>query len=162
MSASANTTFGDLPPSSSVTFFRLPVAAPMMRLPTAVEPVKAILSTRRSTAVAVMFLHAVAFTPHDRGGRDGPIVDISRYAAVGAEQAGNRLYRDPSPDALLKKPCLAAAGKDGSENDLSRSPITRQSRARTMHSSERRCATGSTVARMLSTVAEFLAWVPQL
>jgi hypothetical protein len=31
-----------------------------------------------------------------------------------------------------------------------------------MHSSERRCATRSTVARMLSTVAEFLAWVPQL
>ena len=45
MSASANTTFGDLPPSSSVTFFRLPVAAAMMRLPTGVEPVKAILST---------------------------------------------------------------------------------------------------------------------
>ena len=52
MSASANTTFGDLPPSSSVTFFRLPVAAPMMRLPTAVEPVKAILSTSGCAARA--------------------------------------------------------------------------------------------------------------
>ena len=52
MSASANTTFGDLPPSSSVTFFRLPLAASMIRLPTAVEPVKAILSTSGCAARA--------------------------------------------------------------------------------------------------------------
>ena len=37
---------GDLPPSSSVTFLRLPVAALAMSLPTSVEPVKATLSTR--------------------------------------------------------------------------------------------------------------------
>ena len=37
--------FGDLPPSSSETFFRLPAAARTMILPTSVEPVKAILST---------------------------------------------------------------------------------------------------------------------
>jgi hypothetical protein len=44
-SASSKTTTGDLPPSSSVTFFRLPAAAWTICLPTAVEPVKAILST---------------------------------------------------------------------------------------------------------------------
>ena len=52
MSASANTTFGDLPPSSSVTFFRLPVGGPDDRLPTSVEPVKAILSTSGCAARA--------------------------------------------------------------------------------------------------------------
>src|SRR5437868_5376515 len=44
-SASAKTTFGDLPPSSSEIFFRLPDAACMIVLPTAVEPVNATLST---------------------------------------------------------------------------------------------------------------------
>src|SRR6201998_105965 len=44
-SESLNTTFGDLPPSSSDTFFRLPAAAWTMSLPTSVDPVKAILST---------------------------------------------------------------------------------------------------------------------
>ncbi len=43
--ASAKTTFGDLPPSSSEIFFRLPEAACMIVLPTAVEPVNATLST---------------------------------------------------------------------------------------------------------------------
>ena len=37
--------FGLLPPSSRLTFFRFPVAAVAMSLPTSVEPVKAILST---------------------------------------------------------------------------------------------------------------------
>ena len=45
MSASEKMMFGDLPPSSSETFFRLPVAAVAISLPTSVEPVKAILST---------------------------------------------------------------------------------------------------------------------
>src|SRR6266508_4933551 len=44
-SASANTTWGLLPPSSRVTFFKLPAAAWTMSLPTSVEPVKATLST---------------------------------------------------------------------------------------------------------------------
>ena len=39
------TTLGDLPPSSSDTFFKLPAAAWTISLPTSVEPVKAILST---------------------------------------------------------------------------------------------------------------------
>src|SRR4029079_17777978 len=37
--------FGDLPPSSSDTFFKFPDAAAMIERPTAVEPVNAILST---------------------------------------------------------------------------------------------------------------------
>ena len=44
-SASGSTMFGDLPPSSSVTFLRLPAAARTIILPTSVEPVNAILST---------------------------------------------------------------------------------------------------------------------
>jgi hypothetical protein len=44
-SASENTMFGLLPPSSSVSFFRFPAAAWTISLPTSVEPVKATLST---------------------------------------------------------------------------------------------------------------------
>ena len=52
-SASANTTTGDLPPSSSTTRFRLPCAeAAMIDLPTAVEPVKLMMSTPAWSASA--------------------------------------------------------------------------------------------------------------
>ena len=51
-SASANTTFGDLPPSSSETFLRLPAAALTISLPTSVEPVNATLSTSSCAASA--------------------------------------------------------------------------------------------------------------
>ena len=44
-SASAKTMFGDLPPSSNVTSFSVLAARAAIRLPVAVEPVKAILST---------------------------------------------------------------------------------------------------------------------
>ena len=44
--------FGDLPPSSSETRLRLPVAARTMCLPTSVEPVNAILSTPSCAASA--------------------------------------------------------------------------------------------------------------
>ncbi len=44
-STSSKTTLGLLPPSSRLTFFRLPAAACTISLPTSVEPVKAILST---------------------------------------------------------------------------------------------------------------------
>jgi len=43
-SASGNTTWADLPPSSRVTRVRLSAAARAMSLPTCVEPVNAILS----------------------------------------------------------------------------------------------------------------------
>src|SRR5919109_2952843 len=46
MSAASVTIDGDLPPSSSVTFFTVPLASCMIRRPTSVDPVKAILSTR--------------------------------------------------------------------------------------------------------------------
>ena len=45
MSASAKTTFADLPPSSSVTRLIVPAAPSAMPRPTSVEPVKAILAT---------------------------------------------------------------------------------------------------------------------
>ena len=43
---------GHLPPSSSVTFFRLPAAALTISLPTSVEPVNATLSTSSCAASA--------------------------------------------------------------------------------------------------------------
>jgi hypothetical protein len=43
---------GDLPPSSSDTFFRLPVAACTINLPTSVDPVNATLSTSGCAASA--------------------------------------------------------------------------------------------------------------
>src|SRR5689334_16641501 len=43
---------GDLPPSSSETFFRLPAAACTISLPTSVEPVNATLSTSGCAAIA--------------------------------------------------------------------------------------------------------------
>ena len=45
--ASLKMMFGDLPPSSRLTFFRFPAAARTMIFPTSVEPVKATLSTSR-------------------------------------------------------------------------------------------------------------------
>ena len=50
MSASGNTIAGDLPPSSRLTFFKLPVAACTISLPTSVDPVNATLSTRSCAA----------------------------------------------------------------------------------------------------------------
>src|SRR5262249_48093457 len=44
-STSPKTTFGDLPPNSRETFFKLPEAACRISFPTSVEPVKATLST---------------------------------------------------------------------------------------------------------------------
>ena len=46
ISASSKTMTGDLPPSSSVTFLRLPDAALTISLPTCVEPVNATFDTR--------------------------------------------------------------------------------------------------------------------
>ena len=44
-SASSSTMLADLPPSSRVTGFTVPDASCMMRRPTSVEPVNAVLST---------------------------------------------------------------------------------------------------------------------
>ena len=51
-SASANTTSGDFPPSSSDTRFRLPAAAWMICRPVGVDPVNATLSTPGCSARA--------------------------------------------------------------------------------------------------------------
>ena len=51
-SASSSTMFADLPPSSRNTFFSVSAPLAMMRFPTAVEPVKLIMSTRSSVVSA--------------------------------------------------------------------------------------------------------------
>ena len=52
MSQSSRATMADLPPSSRNTFFTVSEAAAMIRLPTAVDPVKVIKSTRGSVVMA--------------------------------------------------------------------------------------------------------------
>src|SRR3989442_191348 len=59
-SASAKKMFGDLPPSSSVTFFNVAAAARMIVLPTSALPVNAILSTSGCATIAAP---AVSPTP---------------------------------------------------------------------------------------------------
>ena len=51
-SASSSTTLADFPPSSRNTRLRLPALWPVMCLPTAVEPVNEIMSTRSSPVSA--------------------------------------------------------------------------------------------------------------
>ena len=52
MSASSKISTGDFPPSSSVTFFRLPADARTISLPTSVDPVKATFSTSGCAVIA--------------------------------------------------------------------------------------------------------------
>ena len=51
-SASSKISTGDLPPSSSVTFFRLSADARTISLPTSVEPVNATFSTSGCAVIA--------------------------------------------------------------------------------------------------------------
>jgi hypothetical protein len=88
-SASASTTFADLPPSSSVNRFRLPAAARWISRPTSVEPVKETLSRSSCAAIAapasaspVITFHTPAGTPASRAS------SARRSAETGASSAG--------------------------------------------------------------------------
>ena len=89
-SASSNTTTGDLPPSSSVTFFRSAAAARTIMRPTSVEPVKAILSTPGCAASAAPALSPVPLTRlmTPSGTPASWQISARRIALSGASSAG--------------------------------------------------------------------------
>src|SRR3984893_4111051 len=82
-SASGRMIAGDLPPSSSETFFRLPAAACTISLPTSVDPVNATLSTSGCAANA-----APAVSPNPvkmlttPGGKPASWIRLPRRSAV--------------------------------------------------------------------------------
>ena len=84
ISASLNTMFGDFPPSSRVTFFKLdPAAAFMIDRPTIVLPVKATLSTSIWAAMAAPAVFPkpamMLMTP---GGKPASLTSLPQYRPV--------------------------------------------------------------------------------
>src|ERR1700684_2225528 len=76
---------GDLPPSSSDTFFKLPAAAWTISLPTSVDPVNAILSTSGWAASA-----APAVSPKPGGILNQPGRKAALLNQLGQAQRGHR------------------------------------------------------------------------
>ena len=89
-SASAKTTFADLPPSSSVTRLIVPAAPAAIPRPTSVEPVKAILATSRcSTSRRPQTLPGPATTFRTPSGRPATTAIFSSSSALsGVSSAG--------------------------------------------------------------------------
>lgn len=71
----------DLPPSSIVTFFRVPAALRMMDWPTEVEPVKAILS---------MSGWSVRVSPSST---PGPVITFSTPSGISASWKSSAIFR---------------------------------------------------------------------
>ena len=99
--ASCSTILADLPPHSSVTFFRVPAALTMMSLPTSVEPVKAILSTSGlvvSTSPISPPGPVITFTTP--GGKPhSSMMRASSMAESGVSEAGFKMIVLPVPSA---------------------------------------------------------------
>ncbi len=89
-SASANTTFADLPPSSSVTRLMVPAAASAIPRPTSVEPVNATFATSGcSTSRCPHTLPGPATTFRTPSGRPATSAIFSSSSAVsGVSSAG--------------------------------------------------------------------------
>ena len=100
MSASGRITFGDLPPSSSVTRFSArPARSPISR-PTAVEPVKAILSTSGwSTSAAPVVPSPVTMLSTPAGMPASSASSPMRSAVSGVCSAGFRTIVQPAASA---------------------------------------------------------------
>ena len=82
-SASSRTMLADLPPSSSVTAFTVPDASCMMRRPTSVEPVNAVLSTMGLDASSSPTLPpGPGTTLTTPGGRSASWITRARSSAV--------------------------------------------------------------------------------
>src|SRR5215471_6983952 len=112
MSASLKTTLGDLPPSSREIFFRLPVEAWTISLPTSVDPVNATLSTSSCAARA-----APAVSPYPgtmlttpSGNPASWISSPKRSAVSGVCSAGFRTTVQPAARA---GPSFQAAIRSG-------------------------------------------------
>ena len=110
MSASANTMLGDLPPSSSDRRLSVPAASRMICLPTSVEPVKAILSTRGSRTSAMPTLPP------------GPVTTLTTPSGIPASAHSSANFRAVSGvcEAGLRTIVLPAARAGASFHDESR------------------------------------------
>ncbi|KAI5284842.1 hypothetical protein KEM52_002713, partial [Ascosphaera acerosa] len=89
-SASGKTSSGDLPPVSSVMFFRVPAAMAMIERAVAVEPVKATLSTSLCSQIAAPASAPAPFrmltTP---GGNPASLTSLAKYRMLrGVASAG--------------------------------------------------------------------------
>ena len=80
-SASSRTMLADLPPSSRVTGFTVPEASCMMRRPTSVEPVNAVLSTMRVDGELLADGAAGAGDDVDDAGREVGLLERPRRAS---------------------------------------------------------------------------------
>ena len=99
-SASGNTIAGDLPPSSRLTFLRLPAAAWTMSLPTSVDPVNATLSTSGCAAIAAPAMPSPVMRLNTPGGKPASVISSpSRIALSGVCSAGFMMIVQPAASA---------------------------------------------------------------
>lgn len=99
-SASGKTKDGDLPPSSRLTFFRLPAAAWTISLPTSVEPVNATLSTSGWAASAAPGVPSPVTMLTTPGGKPASMISSPRrMAESGVCSAGFSTIVQPAVSA---------------------------------------------------------------
>ena len=101
-SASGNTMFGDLPPSSSVTRFSVSAPLRMMSLPTSREPVKQTLSTPGcATSGAPAVSPNPVSTWNTPVGQPGLLEDLRRSPdrSAASAPAGLRMKQHPAASA---------------------------------------------------------------
>src|SRR5471032_3296775 len=112
-SASAKKMLGDLPPSSSVTFFRVAAAARMIVLPTSALPVNAILSTSACSTIAAPVAPSPVTMLTTPGGRPASVkLDASASIVSGVCSAGFSTVVQPTQIAGASfYPMLMAAWK---------------------------------------------------
>ena len=112
-SASAKTMLGDLPPSSSETFFNESAASRMMVLPTLVEPVKAMASTPGCrTRAAPARVPRPGTTLSIPGGKPASAASSpSRRAVRGVSMAGLRTTAFPHANAGATFQVASESGK---------------------------------------------------
>jgi len=104
---------GDLPPSSTVTFFRLPAAALTISRPTSVEPVKVILSTPGCAASAAPAVgpRPVTMLKTPLGKPASSTSSPSRSAVSGVSSAGLSTTVQPAASAGALFQVASSSGK---------------------------------------------------
>jgi hypothetical protein len=112
-SASANTTFGDLPPSSRLTWARCVAAALITREPTAVEPVNATLSTPGCSASgAPASAPKPVTTLNTPGGKPASSISLANSSVeAGACSAGLTTNVQPAASAGASFQVISSTGE---------------------------------------------------
>ena len=111
MAASSKTMLADLPPSSSVSPTPRPASAAWMSLPTAVEPVKATLSTSERTSAAPATPSPVTMFATPAGTSASWKISASRSAVRGVVSAGLRTAVLPHASAGASFQAAISSGK---------------------------------------------------